>query len=58
MISAAHFIGGKVVAASKITIFFREVFSMKPETEGKIKYGIWGLVVGAIISMIIGFGCG
>ena len=58
MISAAHFIGGKVVAASKITIFFREVFSMKPETEGKIKYGIWGLVVGAIISMIIGFGWG
>ena len=31
---------------------------MKPETEGKIKYGIWGLVVGAIISMIIGFGWG
>jgi len=58
MTSADHFIGGKVVAVSKITILFKEVFSMKPETEGKIKYGIWGLVVGAIISMIIGFGWG
>ena len=28
---------------------------MKPETEGKIKYGIWGLICGAIIVMIIGF---
>jgi hypothetical protein len=31
---------------------------MKPETEGKIKYGVWGLIVGAIISMIIGFAWG
>jgi hypothetical protein len=31
---------------------------MKPETEGKIKYGVWGLVFGAVISMIIGFGWG
>jgi hypothetical protein len=31
---------------------------MKLETEGKIKYGVWGLVVGGIISMIIGFGWG
>ena len=31
---------------------------MKPETEGKIKYGGWGLVCGAVISMIIGFGWG
>jgi hypothetical protein len=31
---------------------------MKPENEGKIKYGGWGLVVGAVISMIIGFGWG
>ena len=52
------FIGGKVVAGLKITILFKEVFSMKPETEGKIKYGIWGLVVGAVIAMIIGFGWG
>ena len=28
---------------------------MKPETEGKIKYGIWGLIVGAVIAMLIGF---
>ena len=31
---------------------------MKPETAGKIKYGCWGLIVGAIIAMIIGFGWG
>ncbi len=31
---------------------------MKQETESKIKYGIWGLVCGAVISMIIGFGWG
>ena len=28
---------------------------MKPETQGKIKYGVWGLIVGAILAMIIGF---
>jgi len=31
---------------------------MKTETEGKIKYGVWGLVVGAVIVMIIGFAWG
>jgi hypothetical protein len=31
---------------------------MKLETEGKIKYGVWGLVVGAVITMIIGFAVG
>jgi len=31
---------------------------MKAETEGKIKYGVWGLVCGAVIAMIIGFGWG
>ena len=31
---------------------------MKPETQGKIKYGIWGLIVGAVIAMIIGFAWG
>ena len=31
---------------------------MKPETAGKVKYGVWGLVVGAIIAMIIGFAWG
>jgi Ni/Fe-hydrogenase subunit HybB-like protein len=31
---------------------------MKPETAGKIKYGIWGLIVGAVIAMIIGFSWG
>ena len=31
---------------------------MNPETAGKIKYGSWGLIVGAIIAMIIGFGWG
>ena len=28
---------------------------MKPETAGKLKYGVWGLVFGAVIAMIIGF---
>ena len=31
---------------------------MKPETGGKIKYGVWGLIVGAVIAMIIGFAWG
>jgi hypothetical protein len=31
---------------------------MKAETEGKIKYGVWGLVCGAVIAMIIGFSWG
>jgi hypothetical protein len=28
---------------------------MKPETEGKVKFGSWGLVCGAIIAITIGF---
>jgi hypothetical protein len=31
---------------------------MKPETEGKLKYGAWGLIVGAVIAIIIGFALG
>ena len=31
---------------------------MKTETAGKIKYGVWGLIVGAVLVMIIGFGWG
>jgi len=31
---------------------------MKPETEMKAKYGAWGLVVGAVGAMIIGFNWG
>jgi hypothetical protein len=31
---------------------------MKPETTEKIKYGVWGLIVGAVIAMIIGFAWG
>jgi hypothetical protein len=31
---------------------------MKSETAGKVKYGIWGLIVGGIIAMIIGFAWG
>jgi hypothetical protein len=31
---------------------------MKPETAGKIKYGVWGLIAGAVIAMIIGFAWG
>jgi hypothetical protein len=28
---------------------------MKPESKAKIKYGVWGLIFGAIITMILGF---
>ena len=31
---------------------------MKRETTAKIKYGVWGLICGAVIAMIIGFGWG
>ena len=31
---------------------------MKAEMEGKIKYGVWGLICGAIVAMIIGFAWG
>ncbi len=31
---------------------------MKPETAGKVKFGVWGFICGAIIAMIIGFGWG
>jgi hypothetical protein len=31
---------------------------MKTETAGKIKYGVWGLICGAVIAMIVGFGWG
>jgi len=31
---------------------------MKPEAEVRVKYGVWGLVVGALIAMIIGFAWG
>ena len=32
--------------------------SMKPETGGKVKFGIWGLICGAVITLIIGFAWG
>ena len=31
---------------------------MKPETAAKFKYGVWGLICGAVIAMIIGFAWG
>ena len=31
---------------------------MKPENAAKIKYGVWGLICGAVIAMIIGFAWG
>ena len=31
---------------------------MKPENAGKIKYGVWGLICGGIIAMVVGFGWG
>ena len=31
---------------------------MKPESTAKMKYGVWGLICGAVIAMIIGFAWG
>ena len=31
---------------------------MKPETEVKVKYGAWGLILGAGVAMIVGFNWG
>ena len=31
---------------------------MKPETAGKIKFSVWGLICGAVITIIIGFAWG
>jgi hypothetical protein len=31
---------------------------MRAETAGKVKFGVWGLICGAIITMVIGFGWG
>jgi len=31
---------------------------MKPESEVKLKYGVWGLILGAGIAMIVGFNWG
>jgi hypothetical protein len=31
---------------------------MKPETAAKAKYGVWGLICGAVIVMILGFAWG
>ena len=31
---------------------------MKPETAGKVKFGVWGLICGAVIAIIIGFAWG
>ena len=31
---------------------------MKPETAAKMKYGVWGLICGAVIATIIGFAWG
>ena len=31
---------------------------MKLETAAKVKYGVWGLICGAVIAMIIGFAWG
>ncbi len=31
---------------------------MKQETSVKVKYGVWGLIFGAAVAMIVGFGWG
>jgi len=41
-----------------MALLWLEGHSMKTETELKMKYGIWGLIGGAVIAMIVGFGWG
>jgi hypothetical protein len=36
----------------------KEVPLVKPETVEKIKFGIWGLIYGAIVAIVIGFAWG
>ena len=31
---------------------------MKEEMKGKIQYGVWGLIIGAVVTMVIGFSWG
>ena len=31
---------------------------MTPATAGKVKFGVWGLICGAVIAMILGFAWG
>jgi hypothetical protein len=31
---------------------------MKAETEAKVKYGVWGLICGAVVAIVIGFAWG
>jgi len=50
--------GRRVITGNHVATSFKEVLSMKPETEGKVKYGVWGLICGAVIAMIIGFSWG
>src|SRR4029453_3881856 len=35
-----------------------EVRAMTPVTAAKVKYGVWGLICGAVIAMIVGFAWG
>jgi hypothetical protein len=35
-----------------------EVLSMKQETSVKVKYGVWGFILGAAVAMIVGFAWG
>jgi hypothetical protein len=37
---------------------FKMESTMKAETEQKVKYGVWGLILGAGIAIIIGFAWG
>src|SRR5271157_2917022 len=54
-------IGRKVIVGKNSRTYFKEILSMKPmepETQGKLKYGVCGLVCGAVIAMIIGIARG
>ena len=43
---------------SDVVLQIKEVFSVKPEAVEKIKIGVWGIIGGAAITMLIGFNLG
>jgi hypothetical protein len=53
--------GAQIQACAAATMALHhplEAISVKPETEAKVKYGIWGLILGAGLAMIVGFNWG
>ena len=48
----------KVFSGEHIIFLTTEVLSTNERNAAKVNYGIWGLIVGAVVAMILGFGWG